>query len=249
MSTAAAIGIVLAMTQIGHAESAEIKVVAGGFLLPVMNELGPRFERTTGDKLLMKWVPGPAVGREVESGQPVDVAIAQAETIDGLIRAGKVDANTRAELLRIGLGVVVRTGAPKPDITSVEGFKRALLDAKSVATSPGSVSGVHLVRLLEQWGIADAVRPKIKSPPVGTGGAFEAVARGEAEIGFAAYAIVPGTELIGPLPSELQIYQVFVAGIATATREKEAARTLLELLTSESAAAVIRAKGMEPVAR
>lgn len=249
MFTAAAIAIALALAQAAHAQLPEIKVVAGGFLLPAMNELGPQFERATGRRLAIKWVPGPSVGQEVEADPSVDVAIAQADVIDRLISVGKVDAGTRAELLRIGLGVVVRAGAPRPDVTSVEGFKQALLDAKSVATSPGSVSGVHLARLLDRWGIAAAVQPKIKSPPVGAGGAFEAVARGEAEIGFAASAIIPGTELIGPLPSELQVYQIFVAGITTAAKEKEAARALIEFLASDVAAPVLRAKGMEPVTR
>lgn len=246
LAAAARIALVLLLGQGVTAEAGEIKVLAGAFVRPVLEELGAQFERTTGHKLATKWVPGPAVRREVEAGEAFDVAISQADTMDHLVKAGKIDPGTRADLVRVGPGVAVRAGAPKPDIGSVDAFKRALLNAKSVATSPESASGVYLAGLPERLGIAAEVKPKLKSPPVNTGGAFGAVARGEAEIGFAAAAIVPGTDLVGPFPAELQMYQVFVAGVGTAAKETEAAKALVKFLTSEAAVPVIRAKGMEP---
>jgi molybdate transport system substrate-binding protein len=245
LAAAARIALVLLLGRGVSAQAAEIKVLAGAFVRPVLEELGAQFERTTGHKLAIKWVPGPAVGREVEAGEAFDVAISQADTIDHLVKAGKIDPATRAEVIRVGLGVAVRAGAPKPDIGSVEAFKRALLNAKSVATSPQSASGAYLAGLLERLGIAAEVKPKLKSPPVNTGGAFGAVARGEAEIGFSAAAIIPGTELV-PIPAELQLYQVFVAGVGTDAKETDAAKALVKFLTSEAAVPVIRAKGMEP---
>lgn len=242
---AARIASVLLLLQGVAAEAAEIKVLAGAFYKPVLEELGAQFEGATGHKLVVKWVPGPAVRREVEGGEAFDVAISQSDTMDHLTKTGKIDPATRVDLVRIGLGMAIRAGAPKPDISSVEGFKRALLEAKSVATSPESVSAAYLASLLDRWGIVAEVKPKIRIPAINTGGAFGAVARGDSEIGIAASAIIPGTHLV-PLPAELQVYQVFVAGVGTGARETEGGRALVKFLTSESAVPVIRAKGMEP---
>ena len=229
----------------GGARAADIKVLGGAFLRPLLDQLGPQFERTTGHKLTIKWVPGPAVQREVDGGEAFDVALSQAGTIDRLIKAGKIDAATRADIVSVGLAMAIPARAPKPDISSVEGFKRALLDAKSIATSPESVSGAHLSSLLERWGIAAEVKAKLRPPAVNTGGAFGAVARGDAEIGIAAAAIIPGIELLS-LPAELQIYQVFVGGVGIAAKEPEAATALVKFLSSDSAVPAIKAAGMEP---
>ena len=120
------------------AQAAEIKVLGAAFLRPVVDELGPQFEQSTGHKVAIKWVPGPAIGREADPGERFDVAMSQATTIDDMIKTGKLDHTSRAELARAGLAVAVHAGAPKPDVTSVEGFKRALLSAKSIAISPES---------------------------------------------------------------------------------------------------------------
>jgi molybdate transport system substrate-binding protein len=233
----------------GTANAAEIRLLAGGFYRPVMQELAPKFEQATGHKLVVKWVPGPAVGREADAGEPFDVAIAQADTVDDMIKQGKIDGATRAELVRVGLAVAVPLDAPKPEVSSLEAFKRLLLDAKTIGTSPGSVSGAHLAAMAQKWGIAEQVLPKIKPAAIGTGGAFEMVARGEADIGFAAVASLPGIQLVTALPAEMQIYQVFVVGVGTAAREAQAARALVRYLTSDAATPVIRAKGMEPAKR
>jgi molybdate transport system substrate-binding protein len=231
------------------AQAAEIRVLAGGFYRPVMLELVPKFEQATGHKVVIKWVPGPAVAREAEAGEPFDVAIAQTETLDDMVKRGRVDISTRAELVRVGLAVGVRPEAPKPDVSSAEAFSRLLLGATTIATSPGSVSGEHLRALARKWGIADQVLPKIKAAQVGTGGAFEMVARGEADVGFAGAASAPGVQLVTDLPEELQIYQVFVVGVSTAARDADAARALARYLTSDAATPVIRSKGMTPVRR
>lgn len=214
-----------------------------------MQELAPKFEQATGHTVVVKWVPGPAVGREADAGEPFDVAIAQADTIDEMVQRGKIESATRGELVRVGLALAVRAGAPKPDVRSVEAFARLLLGAKTIGTSPGSVSGAHLAALAQKWGIAEQVLPKIKAAAVGTGGAFEMVARGEAEIGFAAVATLPGIQLVTDLPEEIQIYQLFVVGVSTSARDAEAARGLARYLASEAATPVIRAKGMEPAKR
>ena len=243
-------GAALACALVGNAaHAAEIRVLAGGFYRPVMQELAPKFEQATGHKLVVKWVPGPAVGREADAGEPFDVAIAQADTLDDMVKRGKIDGSTRAELVRVGLAVAVRPDAPKPDVSSVEAFSQLLLGAKTIGTSPGSVSGAHLAALVQKWGIAQQVLPKIKAAAVGTGGAFEMVSRGEADVGFAAVANVPGIQLVTELPEEMQIYQVFVVGVGTHARDADAARALARYLTSDAATAVVRAKGMTPASR
>lgn len=238
------VGLVLLILQTANVRAAEIRVLAGAFLRPVLDELGPQFEAGTGHKLSIKWVPGPAVGREVDRGEAFDVAMSQTTTIDDLINAGKADPESRSELVRVGLAVAVRAGSPRPDVTSVEGFKRLLLSASSIATSPQSVSGAYLTELIHRFRITADVKPKIMSPPVNTGGAFGAVARGDAEIGIAAAAVVPGTDLAG-FPEEIQLYEVFVAVIGSSAKEPAAAKALLKFLASEAATPVIQAKGME----
>jgi molybdate transport system substrate-binding protein len=230
----------------GALHAADIRVLAGGFYRPVLLELGPKFERATGHKLVVKWVPGPAVGREVDAGEPFDIAVAQSDVMEDLARRGKVDAAPLVALVRVGLALGVPAGSPRPDVSTVDGFKKALLDARIISTSPGSVSGAHLARLLDQWGLAAQVGPKVKAAPVGTGGAFEMVAKGGADLGFASAALLPGMELVTALPEELQIYQVFIAGLATQASDKVAARALLTFLSSEEAAAVVRSKAMQP---
>lgn len=233
----------------GALHAADIRVLAGGFYRPVLQELGPRFEQATGHKLVVKWVPGPAVGREVDAGEPFDIAIAQSDVMEDLARRGKVDPATLASVVRVGLAVAIPAGSARPDVSTVAGFQKALLEARTISTSPGSVSGAHLARLLEQWGLAAQVRPKVKAAPVGTGGAFEMVAKGEADLGFAAAAQLPGTQLITALPEELQIYQVFVAAVAAGTVDQAAARALVGFLLSDEAAVVVRSKAMQPGGR
>jgi molybdate transport system substrate-binding protein len=187
------------------------------------------------------------VRSEVEGGQPFDVGLSQADIIDYLVKDGKIDPATRADLVRIGLAIAVRAGAPKPDVASVEAFKRTLLSAKSIGVSPGSASSAHLAALLERFGIVAQVKPKIITPPINRGGAFGLVARGEAEIGLAASDMVPGTELVG-FPTELQLYQVFAGGVASSAKEPEAAKELVRFLASERSASALKAHGMEPAA-
>lgn len=246
VATAARLGIVLLFAQAAIAEAAEIKVLSGAGMRLVVQELGAQFERTTGHKLATKLVPGPVVEREIEAGAAFDVAISQADAIDKLVKSGKIDPATRTDLARVGLGLVVRAGAPKPDISSVDAFKRALLGAKKVAYVKEGASGIYFVGLLDRLGIAADVKPKLISPPVTDGGAFGAVARGEADIGIAVVNFVPGTDFVGPIPAELQIYLQFAVGVGTAATEPEAAKALVRFLTSEAAAPVIKAKGMEP---
>jgi molybdate transport system substrate-binding protein len=167
--------------------------------------------------------------------------------IDELAKEGHVAAESRRELARCGAGVAVRAGAPKPDISSVEAFKRALLAAKSIAHTTSGASGMHLMRVVERLGIAQEVRTKARTQPGGLVG--EILARGEAELAvqqIPELLAVPGLDFVGPLPAELQITSVVSAALFSRAAQPEAARALLEFLSSPAAARAYKASGLEP---
>ncbi len=245
---AAKIGSTILLAQGLAAQAAEVKIIAGPALSAVMAELGPQFERATSHKLAIHFELSPGVIRRIEAGEAFDLAIASTATIDDLTKRGKIAAGTRTEIARVGMGVGVRAGARKPDIGSVDAFKRALLNAKSVTYAPEGATGIHLSRVVQRLGIADQVQAKTK-PQQSPERAAQAVADGEAELGFAPTNIllsVRGVELVGPFPPELQNYIVFTAGLASAANQPDAAKALIKFLTAPAAIPVFKAKGMEP---
>lgn len=244
LAAAARVGFMLLLVRGIAAEAAEIKVLCSNAIVPIMNELVPPFERATGHKLAIRYELGPVLRREIEAGAAFDVAILSLD-VEDLIKQGKITAGTRAVLGRTGIGVGVHKGTPKPDISTTDAFKRALLNAKSIAYSEGS-SGVHFLGLLDRLGIAEDVKAKLKPQP---GAAARAVVTGEAEmvvVGVAVILMVSGAELVGWLPSELQTYVLFTGGVSAAAKEAEAGRALLNFLTMPEAVAVFKAKGLEP---
>ena len=243
--TAVALAFILAQPVIANA--AEIKVWTARAIATVLAEVGPLFERTTGHKLTISTDLGSAFVRRANAGEPFDIMITGSPTVDGLIEDGKIIAETRTNIVRSGIGVEVRAGAPKPDISSVEAFKRALLDAKSIAYLKDIGSGVYVARLLERLGIAAAIKSKVTRPESDI--VSELVAKGEVELGMVVITQIlttPGVELVGPLPSEIQSYVAFTAGISANSKVPEAARDLIKFLTGPIAAPVIKAQGMEP---
>jgi len=235
------------------AESAEIRVMISGGLTAAYRELMPQFERTTGNKVLTAL--GPSMGTtenaipvRLSRGEPADVLIMVGYALDDLAKQGKVVAASQVELVRSPIGIAVRRGAPKPDIGSVDALRRALLTASSVAYSD-SASGVYVENeLFKRLGIADQMKGKsrmIPAEPVG-----EVVARGEAEIGFQQISElkpVPGIDIVGPLPPEVQKITVFSAGITTGAREPTAGRALIAFLASPAAAPVFMRGGLVPI--
>ena len=237
----------------GSASGGEIRVMtSGGFTAPY-NELIPEYERATQDQVLTAY--GASMGgapdsipMRLERGEPVDVVILASTALDDLIAKGKVVAGSRVDLVRSLIGMAVRAGAPQPDISSVEAFKRALLEAKSIAYS-ASASGTYLsTELFPRLGIADQIKAKsrrIESERVGN-----VVARGDAEVGFQQISeLLPieGIDYVGPLPDELQSVTVFSAGIAVGAKNMEGARALIKYLTSPAVAPVIKKSGLEPL--
>jgi len=245
---AAKIGFMILLAQGLAAEAAEVKLIAGRGMSVVMEELGPQFERATGHKLVIWYGIAGTIKRRMAAGEAFDLFISGGT--DDYIKQGKIAAGTRTEIARVGMGVGARAGAPKPDISSVDAFKRALLNAKSVTYNPEGVTGIHLARVFERLGIAEQMKAKSKPQQV-TKGALQAVADGEAELAFfltTTLLAVRGVELVGPFPPELQRYNLFTAGVATAAEQPEAAKALIKFLKSPAAVAVIKAKGMEPAA-
>jgi molybdate transport system substrate-binding protein len=230
--------------------AAEITVLsAGGIRLP-LEELGAHFQHSSGHKVALKFVGGAMMKKELESGAPFDVLIAEAGVVDESIKAGKIAAATRVDVARAGIGVGIRAGSPKPDISTVDAFKRALLNAKSVAYSKEGMSGLHFISQLERLGIGKEMQPKLivtvaNDPSRGT---FALVSRGEAELGIAAIATVftPGIDFVGPIPVELQRYIQFAAGVGSGAKERDAASAFIKFVTAPAAAPTLKAKGMEP---
>jgi len=239
----AAAGMVL-VSSMAHA--GEITVLASAAFMEAYRELVPQFERASGHKVTTLQAPTVDITKRIKGGETVDLVIMAAPAIDQLIADGKIVAGSRADLARSGVGVAVPRGAPKPDISSAEALKQALMAAGSIAYSTGP-SGVYLAGLFRRMGIAEALAPKIKQvkgEPVGA-----VVARGEAEIGFQQVSEllpVAGIEYLGPLPPEIQEVTVFAAGRHVAAKESDGAKALVAFLTAPAAAPVIRKTGMEP---
>jgi len=233
------------------ANGAEIKVFCSGAFKAAYLALVPGFERATGHKVTTAWgssVAGSAtsIPDRLARGEPVDAVIMAADRLDRLIGEGKIAAGSRVDLARSGIGIAVRAGARRPDITTAETLTGALLQASSIAHS-SSASGIYMKDLLRRLGVSPALGDRIRQvegEPVG-----RVVARGEAEIGFQQVSEllpVAGIDYVGPLPPEIQEITVFAAGIATAARERDAAQALIRYLRSPEAAPLIRRSGMEP---
>lgn len=241
---AAGIGLSVLMTQ--AATAAEINAFVTGAARRPYETLAPQFERATGHKLVSQFELPPTLIKKIDSGEPFDVIILSYD-VEGLIKQGKVVADSRAVLGRVGVGVAVRQGAPKPDFSTVDAFKRSLLDAKTIATSGEGSSGRYVATLIERLGIAEQVKPKIRSGRAGA--SAEMVSRGEVDFvvsGLPPLIGTPNIEWLGYLPDEIQSWLVFSGGVGVNAREPEAGRALLRFLTTPAALAVFKANGLEP---
>jgi molybdate transport system substrate-binding protein len=237
-------GSVLALLASG-AQAAEIKVLASTAVKTTLEELAPQFEKATGNKVDITFAPAAALKVKIEEGAAFDVAILAAPITDSLAGTGKVDT-ARTTIAHSGIGVAVRKGAAKPDISTTESFKQTLLNAKSIGFTAAGATGAYLKTLFEKLGIAEELKPKLK---LLQGGAGEATATGEVEIGMTQISeILPyaNAELVGPLPADIQSYTYFSAAASVASKESDVAKAFIKFLAAPSALAVIKAKGMEP---
>jgi molybdate transport system substrate-binding protein len=242
----AAIGIgMMAQT----ATAAEIKVLTTGAFKQVVVALVPEFEKATGHKVIVDNGTVGQLQKRVDGGETFDVLVLSPRGIEDYIKSGKIAAGSNARLAKVGVGVMVKDGAPKPDVSSVEAFKQTLLKAKSVGyidPASGGSSGIYVSGLLDKLGIADQVKPKAKLKQGGH--VSDLVKSGEAEIGIHQMSEIvseKGVTLVGPLPAEIQNYTVYVVGLSTAAKDAEAAKAFIKVLTGPSAAGVLKATGME----
>jgi molybdate transport system substrate-binding protein len=229
----------------GQTQAAEIKVLASTAVKTTLEELGPQFEKATGNKVEFDFAPAAILKTKIDQGTAFDVAILTVPVTDSLAGAGKIDT-ARTTIAHSGIGVAIHKGAPKPDISTTEAFKRTLLDAKSVGFTAAGATGAYLKTLFEKLGIADELKPKLK---LLQGAAGEAAANGDVEIGMTQISeILPyaNADLVGPLPSEVQSYTYFSAAVSAASREADVAKAFIKFLAAPAALAVIKAKGMEP---
>lgn len=234
----------------GSAIAAEIKVLSGNGARAAVQELSTQFERASGHKVAIHFEVNSALKRKIEAGESFDVAVLNPPVLDDLIKQGKVVAGTRAGIGRAGIGVGVRAGAPRPDIGSVEAFKRTLLNAKAVAYPGEGASGKYFVSVVDRLGLTAEMKPKMR--PMAAEDTVEVVARGEADLVVVVASRifdVPGVELVGPIPSELQTWIGFAAGVGSAAKEPEAAGALVRFLSAPAAGPTLKAMGVEPVPR
>jgi molybdate transport system substrate-binding protein len=244
--------VVALLTATAPAPAAEIDAFISTAIKAVTDELLPPFEQANGHTIRASYAPSGALIPRFMSGEPVDVFLTDSTAIDALITQGKI-VGGRIDLARTGIGIAVRKGAPRPDVSTPEALKRALLAAKSVGhASPagGSITAAHIHGVFQRLGIAEQVTPKVKLAAGGPNGRVSVlVSSGEAEIGLQQVSELmsnPAVEVIGMLPAELQLTTLYSAGVTASARQAEAAKALIRALTAPAAAPIYKARGLDP---
>ena len=226
--------------------AAEIKVLSPVALRPILEKAGAALERSKENSLVISWAESGAIKSDIEKGESFDIAVLTLNFVDDLIKAGKLDAGTRTPVARSGIGVAIRKGAPKPDVSTVDAFKRTLLNARSIGIVAQSASSRYLDALFARLGIADEIKGKLR---LLAGPAAPLVAKGDPEIALTQISAITqfdGVELAGPLPADIQHYTVFVAA-ASPTSNADAARALLKLLVAPDNAPLLQKIGLDPI--
>jgi molybdate transport system substrate-binding protein len=245
-ATLAALVVLFSWTGLTGAivEAAEITVLSTVGMQPATVELFKSFEAATGHKIVVTYGLAAVLRTSVLQGAPADVVILTSPTVDDLVKGGKVVAATKTDVARSGVGVAVKAGAPKPDISTAEALKRTIVAAKSIGYSREGASGVAFARAVERLGLSEQVAAKYKDTGTKAG---EMVAAGEIELAAAQIPellAVPGADVVGPLPPELQTTTIFSVGLGTDARDPGAGRVLIEFLSGPQAAPVYKAKGL-----
>jgi molybdate transport system substrate-binding protein len=243
--------LVLAVQTSSTVGAVEIKALVSIGVQAALEDLAPKFEKATGHKLAIVYGVSSVLSKRVVDGEQIDVFIGTRESVDGLIKAGKISTGSDTTVARSGFGIAVRTGAPKPDISTPDALKNSLLATRAVGygnPAGGGVAGALFVEVLERLGIVEEMKPKTKYAAPGTFVASMLVS-GEVELAFQSIPelnFVAGVDLVGPLPGDLQVITTHVAGVPTNAKEADAARELILFLRSPEAVTIIKAKGFEP---
>jgi molybdate transport system substrate-binding protein len=235
------------MTPSASLQAAELKVIAGGSMTASMNALAAPFEKASGHKLSIHFDSTPNIIARVNSGTPFDVVVVPVDVFKDAAAKARFAPGPTVDIARVGYGVIVRAGAPKPDLSTPDAFKKSLLAAPSIAFLPASAAGAYVTKVFERLGIGEEMKAKTKVQAAPAQIA-PAVAKGEAELGvfLTNVLVAPGVELVGPFPGELQQELVFTSAVAADTKEADAAKALIDYLRTQEATAIIKAAGMTP---
>jgi molybdate transport system substrate-binding protein len=228
-------------------QAAELQVVAGGGITAALNEIAAMFERASGHKVVIRYGTAPELIKMATSGVPFDLGVVPRDVWKDAAARAQVTPGPTPEVARVGIGIAVRSGAAKPDISTTQALKQTLLRAQSVASIPASATGAQLVGIYERLGIADAMKAKTKAQPAPKQ-IVEAVANGDAELAVFGLNVLidPRLDIVGPFPADVQREVVYAAGVAANSKEPEVAKAFVAYLMSPPAIAVIKAKGMNP---
>ena len=235
------------MTPSALLQAAELKVIAGGSMTASMNALAAPFEKASGHKLSIHFDSTPNIIARVNSGTPFDVVVVPVDVFKDAAAKARFAPGPTIDIARVGYGVIVRAGASKPDLSTPDAFKKALLAAPSIAFLPASAAGAYVTKVFERLGIGEEMKAKTKVQAAPAQIA-PAVAKGEAELGvfLMNVLVAPGVELVGPFPGDLQQELVFSSAVAAETKEADAAKALIDYLRTPEATAIIKAAGMTP---
>ena len=245
VAVASMLGLSLALSPITGLQAVELKVLAGGSMTAVLNELAPQFERASGHKLVIHFDSTPNLIKQATS-EPFDLGVVPIDVFKDAAAKARFVLPT-VNIARVGYGVAVRAGATRPDVSTPDALKKTLLDAKSIASVPASAAGAYVSGVFERLGIGEAMKAKTR-PQTSPAHIAEAVAGGDAELGvfLVNVLIAPGVELAGSFPAELQQELIFTAAVAVDTKEADAAKAFIDFLTSPAATVVIKTRGMNP---
>ena len=245
---AATLGFIFLFPGNTPAQKADVRVFTSDGMKPAVEALVPQIEHSIGRKLAPHFDASKTLRDKILGGAPFDVAILTSDVIDELVKQGKIAPTSRTDIARTGMGVGIRAGATKPDISNAEALKRTLLKAKSVTFNPSGASAAHINAMFAQLGIAEAMKLKLLLDPV-AGAPQRHVAEGKAELVITLIPEIkffPGVELAGPLPGDFQSYINFSAGIAANSHNADAAKALIKYITSPAAAPTLKANAVEP---
>ena len=243
LTIAVALGVMLLSTA---AMAGELKIIAGGSITGLLNQLGPPFERASGHTLSIHFDSTPNIITRINSGTPFDLVVVPVDVFKNAEVKAHFAAGPAVDIARVGYSVAVRAGAPKPDISTPDALKKTLLGASSIAFVPASAAGAYVTKVFERLGIGEEMKARTKAQ-AGPPQIAPAVARGEAELGvfLTNVLIAPGVELVGPFPGDLQSDLVFTSAIAADSKQAQAAKAFIDFLRTPEATAVIKAKGMK----
>jgi molybdate transport system substrate-binding protein len=241
------LGAVLGLASAAAVQAAELQVIAGGGITAALNEIAAMFERASGHKVVIRYGTAPELIKMATSGVPFDLGVVPRDVWKDAAARAQVTPGPTPDVARVGIGIAVRSGAAKPDISTTQALKQTLLRAQSVASIPASATGAQLVGIYERLGIADAMKAKTKAQPTPKQ-IVEAVANDNAELAVFTLNVLidPRLDIVGPFPADVQREVVYAAGVAANSKEPEAAKAFVAYLMSPPAIAVIKAKGMNP---